>query len=293
MIQTKLNFNAFAAWLQERTLEILKEDGRSPKITRRRIQKTGSSYTGLTFADPENPCQPIVNVDLFYDFYKKGEDEDALLESLRSVIHCPPPGDYTNYAALTENYETAREHLIVRAASLLGSREVLERAPHRIIGDICLTYHVMVMNARDDMNTCLVTYEMLGRFGISEETLHHDAVASAEKLLPLRLEPLSKMAGAEGETQIYVITNQYGLGGAAALFYPGTFEKIGKLLGDLFYVLPSSVHEVIVLRKDDTVRNEFLREMVRSINQSHVAEGERLSSEVYQGSVSSGELRIV
>ena len=90
-----------------------------------------------------------------------------------------------------------------------------------------------------------------------------------------------------------MITNQYGLGGAAALFYPGTFEKIGKLLGDLFYVLPSSVHEVIVLRKEDTVRDEFLREMVRSINQSHVAEGERLSSEVYQGSVSSGELRIV
>lgn len=74
-----------------------------------------------------------------------------------------------------------------------------------------------------------------------------------------------------------VLTNQSGLNGAAALFYPGMMEQAAEHFGGDFFVLPSSTHEVIMIPNDGTANFRDLEQMVRDINRTQVMQEERLS----------------
>ena len=89
------------------------------------------------------------------------------------------------------------------------------------------------------------------------------------------------------EDPILVVTNRARLNGAVSIFYPGMMKLIGENIGD-FFVLPSSIHEVLILPDDGFYDYLSLQEMVQSINMFEVAEEEQLSNKVYRYSVKTG-----
>ena len=70
----------------------------------------------------------------------------------------------------------------------------------------------------------------------------------------------------------------------------GFLRKISGQLGGDFYLLPSSIHEVLVLRAEQNVDESALTEMVREVNRREVAEEERLSDYAYRYDAESGML---
>lgn len=78
-----------------------------------------------------------------------------------------------------------------------------------------------------------------------------------------------------------VITNVQGINGAAAIFYPDQMDKIAERLGGDYFILPSSVHETLVVPDDGKMSFLELRSMVTEINATMVNPSERLTDEVY------------
>lgn len=83
-----------------------------------------------------------------------------------------------------------------------------------------------------------------------------------------------------------VLTNDQGVHGAGSLFYPGQMEEIGAQMGSDFFVLPSSVHEVLIFPDDGQTDYRDLQMMVQQINEAEVAPADRLSDHVYHYDVS-------
>lgn len=82
-----------------------------------------------------------------------------------------------------------------------------------------------------------------------------------------------------GAMNAYVVTNFETVRGAAAILIREAMEKLWEMIGD-FYILPSSVHELIVYT--DTPL-EYLKDMVREVNDSEcVDEDELLSYNIYR-----------
>lgn len=103
-----------------------------------------------------------------------------------------------------------------------------------------------------------------------------------------RLDSMESLLGldgldAENSSGTYVLTAEDGYFGAAVLGYPEELVKAYEMLGAGFYVLPSSIHEVILLPDPKAVgiNPEELHQMVSEINQQQVRENERLSNSVY------------
>ena len=80
---------------------------------------------------------------------------------------------------------------------------------------------------------------------------------------------------------MFVLTNQNRYYGAACLVYPDMLEVIGEMLQDDFYILPSSVHEVIFLGKNGCMDSAALNEMIEEVNRTQVDEEEWLSDHAY------------
>lgn len=85
----------------------------------------------------------------------------------------------------------------------------------------------------------------------------------------------------EMKMPMYVLTNQQKLYGAACMLYPGVLKAFSEENGQDFYVLPSSVHEVILIPAEPGTDEALLREIVTEINRTQVAKDEVLADSIY------------
>ena len=148
--------------------------------------------------------------------------------------------------------------------------------------------------------TAAVTDNLLEMYGISKEELHDIALHNlAESKIEFKTmrdvlinmmfpdgisenDPMSFMIPPEEEhPSMYVLSNGDTLNGAAALLDAKTMEDISQRLGGDFIVLPSSIHEVIVLPADVEMDRRDLEAMVQDVNAGEVAPEDRLSDHVY------------
>ncbi len=85
----------------------------------------------------------------------------------------------------------------------------------------------------------------------------------------------------DNNCEMYVLTNSLGINGASAILYNGLIEEFANKTKSNLYILPSSIHEVIIMPYVDEYDIEELKQMVREINATQVPRGDVLSDSVY------------
>ena len=93
---------------------------------------------------------------------------------------------------------------------------------------------------------------------------------------------LDELFSAPQTCPMYVMSNSVGIYGAAVVLYDGELRRLASALGRDLIILPSSVHEVLVIPYNEELVIRDLREMVRHVNESEVPEEEVLSDNVYR-----------
>lgn len=143
----------------------------------------------------------------------------------------------------------------------------------------------------------LITNAMLEQYGVTKNQLHADAMENAPEIRPASFktmaEVLAEMMGMPLEMMpqdmappIYVATNEEKMQGATVVFYLDFMDQTAKELGGDVFVLPSSVHEVLILPDDGNMSVDELRDMVTIINATEVSAQDCLTE--YQGCGNTG-----
>lgn len=245
--------------------------------------------SALIFRSPGFFCAPTVYVEDFYRMYRDGHSvKDLSVTAVNSVypyIRCAPsfPDD------AFDNAENLRVRLLNRALN----RAFLQTVPFIDTG--CgLT---LVAEFRSGEYRASVTAELLEALGMDRDELFETALSNSSLYDPPVLFELSEllMSGKDmcdnllekdsgyelsSVTSLYMLSNDKCFWGAAALFYPEMMQRLSRLMGGAFYVLPSSVHEVLVMPVADG-DPQMLADTIRSANRSVVEEEEFLSDDLY------------
>ncbi|MFI3238792.1 MAG: DUF5688 family protein [Lachnospiraceae bacterium] len=79
----------------------------------------------------------------------------------------------------------------------------------------------------------------------------------------------------------YVLSNKEKIFGASLIVDPVVMNKVKEMIGSDFYVLPSSIHEILLIPKGEADL-EVLKTMVREVNENEVDEEDKLSDNVYE-----------
>ena len=86
----------------------------------------------------------------------------------------------------------------------------------------------------------------------------------------------------EGIPTQYIVTNTINFRGASAILDGEALKKLAERLSvQRFYVLPSSIHEMIIIPDDGKCNIEELSRMVQEVNQTQVEPEERLTDQAY------------
>ena len=185
-----------------------------------------------------------------------------------------------------DDYELIKSNLELRLTGTVPER-VYQNAPYREIEDMVLTYRIRLKETENSVISIIPTNNALKKWRISEQQLFHDAIEADTKNRPPLLKQIKSIIQDSMETEVadsplWVATVEGGAYGACVIVYPGFLEHAAETLHGSFFVLPSSIHEVILLpERDVRGKVEELEALVRNIHRSDVQPEERLSDSVY------------
>ena len=207
------------------------------------------------------------------------------------------------------DYESVKPYLFVRLSKCSRADNLEGKVPLDRVVDMTMTYHVQIS---EDSNA-IVNYEMLEKLGVSEEQLRKDAIDNTYNVMGFELKKVSDIINAEIDSSVkdspFVITSKNGLNGAALMVAQvpdwvegqtflnyalmkindaelDEFEQAGMPDADCavdgFYIIPSSIHEVILIPDhDQDVDLDGMKQMIIKVNDFMVNPSERLSDEPY------------
>ena len=246
----------------------------------REVRKLNYSYTGLCISAPDGKASVYVDLDDCFKKYLSGAGEDSIISTVKQMIVSNTDSLDTAWLG---DYMQVKDQLFVRLSSSLVNPDFWLNAPHRIIGDMVLTYHILISSNDQYITNTMITGQIMEEYGVSEEKLHRDALESAQHLFPAITPDLGHelMSAAKGGNMAdaIIITNQKFVNGASAVLYPGVLEKIAERLGNDFYVIPSSVHEMIAIPVKDNY--EYVQNMLRQVNRTDSVGTDKLSDSLY------------
>lgn len=252
------------------------------------IKKLNSLYKGIVVIKEEKDKGLVIDLDSIYDRCTETGDYKKGVEEMTEAIMKTKTPDFKTADIL--DYEKAKEKLFIRLSNADNNGYLLDTVPHRQVCDLVVTYHLKLGESEEFMST-VVKNEMLKAYGIDEDKLYRDAVENSEKLFPGRIAPLGnvmdEILGMEPKEEqdasgLTVITNTKCIFGAAAILYPETVDSIKKVLGDNFYLLPSSIHEWLAIKAEGSLDVLELKDLVNYVNSAEVAPKDRLSGNVYR-----------
>lgn len=213
--------------------------------------------------------------------------------------------EYKDY--FTDLYETGS--LTVAVCNEEANRLQLSDMPHEQREDLALYYGVRVPPMVNKNGIIAIHNSQLEKWGISSEQLEKDAWENMEKEYPAVFRTIDDVIygiqdgialGPEGtgieeyvENDImFVLSNRDNVQGAVYIFDEKIMEKIAEKLDSSLVIFPSSIHESIIIRETEDMDMEFMRGMVREVNEISVTPEERLSDEVYHYDRETGILSI-
>ena len=283
-----MEFEIFA----ERLLDDLGERFGRDNVRAGRVEKLqGKSYSAITVNIEGEPVGVNLNADAMFRQMEEGMDYNDILgnavESLKTAFEHVPQIDIDTL----HDYESIRGKLTVQVVSAERNREMLEKIPHGRMEDLAVVYRIEAERNAGGTASILITNEQLKAYGITAEQLHKDAVENAAVIRPAKISSLGDILGGmmgmeppepeAGEPVLYMAAADGGTLGAGVIAYPEFMDMAAAQLGGSFYLLPSSVHEVLLVRDDGSPRAQELDEMVRSVNEMTVAPEEQLSDNAY------------
>lgn len=252
-------------------------------------KNNGVRRRALVLRDSTDRPQPMQYLEDYYDMWETGVSIRHIVnlilqerEKMSGVYRKLPSGFFQNYDEVQKNL---RCHLI----SEKKNREHLCEVPHLRWMDLAITcvYDLSVPDYPDCM--IQIRNEHLQIWGISADQLMKDAMAATAEHSEILFQPLVKILeedlrcgeGEVPETPLYLLTNQSRMYGAVCIALPDVTNHIAQRLDSDYFIIPSSIHECLILPDDGIYRTSELNRMVCDINQTNVEEQDVLSDHVY------------
>ena len=252
------------------------------------LKNNGVQMDALVFRTSDSRIAPTVYLQPLYDQYLGGmpvrDIAYGVVRSLKRDMHTA----WEQVENFPE-YNRIRHAVYCRLVSREWNGEVIRDLCHEDWMDLAVTYyHSVSLDGQNEF--CIqLRKEHLDMWNITEEQLREDAWRNTGRDLPPVISMLQQVLeelpgwseGTEDPYPLYIISNRTRMLGAVSIAFPGELEEMARTVGGDYYILPSSIHECLLLRDDGIHTGEGLGQMVREINRSAVKPQEVLADHVY------------
>lgn len=265
------------------------------------LGNNGVNRTGIEFRKPGGDMRHTIYMDSYYEKMKEGKSKEAIMGEITEMMKSGYDMGGELKEPVLKDFQQVKPFLKVFLVNTKANRRKLFHMPYMEMEDLSMVcrVHASLPGWTEDME---VTDGYLERWGISKEALFGAALknmwesrdyvmqegdSKVDACLSGFPEPENLLDTPDSlvlsqREPIYVLTNKEENRGASAVLCPRVMEKVCMLLPEGFYILPSSIHEVMIVPKGEEKGPKELGKLVRDINLIAVQQEEILSDRIYE-----------
>ena len=260
------------------------------------MKNNGIRRYGIMLAERGINVSPTIYLEEYYQQFQRGVSLEAIVSNILKLyeevrFERPWKGNPI------KDYSAIQRKLVYRMINREKNQELLKQIPSVGYLDLAVVFYVLLETGPFGIASVLVRNEHLRSWNVSKEMVYQAAHRNTEYLLPDEfctmkavIEELTGHREYEGRNVMYVFSNRTRSFGASAILYDGRLAKIAERLKENYYVLPSSVHETIIVAESDAPAKDDLDEIIREINETQVDPEEVLSNQAYYYDRKEGKL---
>lgn len=251
------------------------------------VKNNGTRRLGLTLAEKGINISPTIYLEEYYQQFRNGNSVDDIAGDILKLY-----GEIRFRESwegeFIKDYQKIENKIVYHLINREANKELLKEVPYEEYLDLAVIFYVLLEVNFYGMASMMIRDEHLRMWGVTDQEIYQKACQNTWKLLPYEFQTMSAVVEdiAEEEEEderdvMYVLSNRIRSYGAAAVLYEGRLEGIGEYLRENYYVLPSSVHEMIIVPESEAPGKEELDRLVAEINRTQVDDEEVLSNQAY------------
>lgn len=295
-----MEMNEFAKKLQKAMLEVL-GDGYDVRI--QEVQKNnGVLLKGLIILTEEKNISPTIYLKPFWEAYEAGVSLTEIVRKMLQIYREDTPKDGVDMSFFME-FSKVKDRICYRLINAKQNRSLLERVPYIPFLDLAICFYYAYEGEALGNGTIMIHDTHVDMWQTTTAELMRLAQRNTPILFPWECNSMESIVrevkkeapehwegvvpeGAEEEqflTEIpmHIVCNSKRQHGAACIIYPGVLEALGEKFNSDFFILPSSVHEVILLLDNGRENPRRLKSMIAEVNRTQVEPEEVLSDTLY------------
>lgn len=280
--------------IEEVQKEMQRRLGRECDVETVTLQKVGGSVEGISCRFKGDDHAVVLYPDNYQNLLESGMDVKSIGKYLADEAaekRCALPD-------LPKTTEEFREGLYVQVVNSEVNQELLKNTVHDSWDDIAAVARCRISKEGEQNVSFMVTKDNMSAFKMTQGEIMERAyknTAEQEFCIQNMNDTMRELMSSQGipdemmddiipreESPLFVITNQEKLNGANAIVCPEVLNRAYEQLGEPYYVLPSSTHEVILVRESAGIPAEKMKQMVNDVNLSEVSPGDLLSFKVFR-----------
>lgn len=278
-------------------LEKIKEEmglrlGEECELSIQRVEKNnGVSLDGLVVFQPEKNISPTIYLNGYFVMYEQGISMDEIYDYIMETYRSKLPKENFDTDFLME-YEKVRTHVVAKLIHFEENQEMLQQVPYVKYLDLAIVFQIVVSSNTDELASILIRNQNMDLWKVSVDELYRDALENTPKQMPYNMKSLESILppemmgtlGLEGTDPIcplYILTNEKNINGASTILYPGLIRHIAERFESNLILLPSSIHEWLILPVKDRDEIQNFDDMVQEVNRTQLKTEEILSDHAY------------
>ena len=238
---------------------------------------------------------------------------EAIVEEIQQIYREDSSLIHTDFSILND-FTKLKDKIVYKLVHTDANKELLKEIPSVPYLDLSIIFYLYLEENETGQLTALIHNFHLAAWDTNTEELYKLAFQNTPICFPPDLKPMSQvmndvlcqemgsdelnhvvkdLSRSQARSPLYVLTNSTGINGAGTILYPHVLSNFSYQLNQDLVILPSSIHEVLLVPYDETVSLNRLSDMVNQINQAEVSVEEQLSDHVYYYSRESDQVLIL
>lgn len=284
-LHVEMSYSEFRETVYEQIKELLSET-HTVSLTQKE-QNNGTTAYGFTIQKIGESLCVAAYLEEAYLHFLNGRSVSEIVEFLLEKIEI----DFERVRKIRDSFEKIneqwREKIFYHLVNLESNQKMLEGMPHKIFHDYAIVFRIMLDEDWEYETTFSVRDERMEEWGVTIEELWNEAYRNTVKNFPMEICTIEQEVGDVEEKEVnpengimHVLSNEKRYYGAGVILYEGLLEYIGSMLKSDYYLLPSSLHEWMIVPKGIQSLT-YLQNMVCDVNRVGVMDAEILGTKVY------------
>ena len=291
-----MTYNQFLNYVKEQSVYEFDHPEEYTASINHVVKNNSVELDGICLHRAGDTLSPTVYLNHFYEEYLEGRPLHSILSEIAATLSSEVPELEVN-TSLYDNYDAIRHQIIFRLVNYERNEELLTSCPYLPFCDLAITFRWLVHSDSSGIASALITNKEMELWNITLEELYQTASINTRRLFPATIQPIQQLLSeyldkdadiqelldqTPDELQLFILSNEPRINGSTSMIYDGILADFAKKIKKDLYILPSSIHEVLLMPATKEIEEQALLNLVRDANRTVVGLPDILSDSIYR-----------